>query len=953
MEPGKRLDDSAKQRRKWLRLCLSELGRQLSARGISSVAFPWRLGCYSGHGQWKMHKEEIATFAEDHPRIDVYIIQAESDFIRQQQQVKLKEVRRAHRSAAKFVRRLPNGPTRVLGEALINQLTAQLRDSVGDASGGSAADEPDSKISVSAFGSDSSAPAEAPDVLLSTFAAKLHDMATELSKADIESIELAAAGVRKVNDDKDEVYRTDLLARRATGELTDDDVIEAHAFYTRNWVARSVHQANAREHSGKQHRPVKIFGLENRPDLNDRHGVLVETFAAVDSVSTVPDGALVELNNLPPHLSRYEGRRANVLSSVGERYTVNLNDTSGLRELEQLPRECLLPCEACAVRVFDQEDSEWVSEIVRVDLRNVVDSRADNLRSGAPTRSSSPVPAESGADTDSGEHVEANLASESGVEPHVTVTSGSGRFSPARLLGAYIVSGGKRTPCTVRVFDTGSGTCILGYKDAIELERQGLLIRVDPLPTSVRRIRGIGGLDNHVVFWVKCTLDIGGCMVDFLDIPVLRNHSGLLLGNDFIGQGRCQLSYAQSTSGKAAGAFHGTVVLRDESFRPISTPVAFETCAEATPAFLAEPLASFQATTGDDGSSTTDDNASDATEPSFNTAISPSTLADESAPAKVLRAVNETAPVAFCPKSTRIAPWCEQIVPVMIPASIARDKPILLTALESPEYGDLGVLVAPALVKADKDGMVPCKVINTSHEPVDIPFLAPMARFSVDPASGVEYEFEVDQIMEKCHIGPTDEWARTAIKEMLFTRRSLFRSVLGYCHMARQKIDTPDIDSGKVAPPRTPYIPQNPQDEASLLASVAKMLKNRIVEPGRSEFNARAFDVPKGDGTGRTVVNWTRLNLNTTKDTYPLPNIEANLAALGKANWFTTLDLLQGFHQIELDKESRHKTAFSIANGQYQFTRMPMGLTSSPGAFMRLVDACLRGLPPGIALAYV
>ena len=131
------------------------------------------------------------------------------------------------------------------------------------------------------------------------------------------------------------------------------------------------------------------------------------------------------------------------------------------------------------------------------------------------------------------------------------------------------------------------------------------------------------------------------------------------------------------------------------------------------------------------------------------------------------------------------------------------------------------------------------------------------------------------------------------------------------------------------------------------------MLKNRIVEPSRSEFNARAFDVPKGDGTGRTVVNWTRLNLNTTKDTYPLPNIEANLAALGKANWFTTLDLLQGFHQVELDKESRHKTAFSIANGQYQFTRMPMGLTSSPGAFMRLVDACLRGLPPGIALAYV
>ena len=30
-----------------------------------------------------------------------------------------------------------------------------------------------------------------------------------------------------------------------------------------------------------------------------------------------------------------------------------------------------------------------------------------------------------------------------------------------------------------------------------------------------------------------------------------------------------------------------------------------------------------------------------------------------------------------------------------------------------------------------------------------------------------------------------------------------------------------------------------------------------------------------------------------------------------------------------------------------------MGLTSSPGTFVELVDSALRGLPPGIAIAYV
>jgi hypothetical protein len=81
--------------------------------------------------------------------------------------------------------------------------------------------------------------------------------------------------------------------------------------------------------------------------------------------------------------------------------------------------------------------------------------------------------------------------------------------------------------------------------------------------------------------------------------------------------------------------------------------------------------------------------------------------------------------------------------------------------------------------------------------------------------------------------------------------------------------------------------------------------------------------------------------------------VEANLAALGKANWFTTLDLLQGFMQIVLSPSSRHKTTFTVGGRQWQFKRMPMGLASSPGAFMRIVDAALRGLPPGIAFAYV
>jgi hypothetical protein len=110
-----------------------------------------------------------------------------------------------------------------------------------------------------------------------------------------------------------------------------------------------------------------------------------------------------------------------------------------------------------------------------------------------------------------------------------------------------------------------------------------------------------------------------------------------------------------------------------------------------------------------------------------------------------------------------------------------------------------------------------------------------------------------------------------------------------------------------------------------------------------------------GTDRKRLVLDYRALNSVCIKDTYPLPNIEENLSLLGKANLFTTADLLQGFHQVEIEPSdgSVEKTAFSAPQGQVAYVRMPMGLTSSPSTFMQLVDASLRGLPPGLVLAFV
>lgn len=77
-------------------------------------------------------------------------------------------------------------------------------------------------------------------------------------------------------------------------------------------------------------------------------------------------------------------------------------------------------------------------------------------------------------------------------------------------------------------------------------------------------------------------------------------------------------------------------------------------------------------------------------------------------------------------------------------------------------------------------------------------------------------------------------------------------------------------------------------------------------------------------------------------------------AAIGeaKANYFTNLDLMSGFWQIELYEESR-KTTFLTQGGVYEWKTMPFGLTNSPISFQTLMSNVLRGLNWKSVLVYV
>ena len=66
-----------------------------------------------------------------------------------------------------------------------------------------------------------------------------------------------------------------------------------------------------------------------------------------------------------------------------------------------------------------------------------------------------------------------------------------------------------------------------------------------------------------------------------------------------------------------------------------------------------------------------------------------------------------------------------------------------------------------------------------------------------------------------------------------------------------------------------------------------------------------------------------RVNSITTKDSYPLPDIQELFDTLQGAKYFTTLDLRSGYWQVDVDEEDIPKTAFTCHRGLFEFTRLP------------------------------
>lgn len=96
-------------------------------------------------------------------------------------------------------------------------------------------------------------------------------------------------------------------------------------------------------------------------------------------------------------------------------------------------------------------------------------------------------------------------------------------------------------------------------------------------------------------------------------------------------------------------------------------------------------------------------------------------------------------------------------------------------------------------------------------------------------------------------------------------------------------------------------------------AALDKMLENGVITPvtSPSDLTHPMVVAEKSDGTPRICVGFTKLNCFVKRPTYLTRTPKDTIACVsGTARSFTTIDKVQGYHQIELHPDSQKLTTF-------------------------------------------
>lgn len=95
----------------------------------------------------------------------------------------------------------------------------------------------------------------------------------------------------------------------------------------------------------------------------------------------------------------------------------------------------------------------------------------------------------------------------------------------------------------------------------------------------------------------------------------------------------------------------------------------------------------------------------------------------------------------------------------------------------------------------------------------------------------------------------------------------------------------------------------SPSEKVIVREKIQSLLDADIIRESSSPFASPVVLVKKKDGTGRLCVDYRELNANTRPEHYPLRRIEEQVDRLDGAYFFSSLDMVAGYHQVRVSPQ--------------------------------------------------
>ena len=332
------------------------------------------------------------------------------------------------------------------------------------------------------------------------------------------------------------------------------------------------------------------------------------------------------------------------------------------------------------------------------------------------------------------------------------------------------------------------------------------------------------------------------------------------------------------------------------------------------------------------------------------------------------------------PTNLPLPPWSEIeiLADACIPEGLQSTTTVYLVESKAQDTTPSNVTIAHALVRPklyeprNHLHSLPLRMINLSLEKVQL--YKGMKLAIIEPTCDPELIAKVDQPEQNSSQGKQPYEPPPEIREEIWAmvessgealdkiqQNKLYNLLVGYSGVfARTSADLGRTDrlchkisKGTEKPIRQPArrIPPYRREEVNKL--LQDMLSSNVIQSSASPWASPVVLVQKKDGSVRFCIDYCKLNALIRKDAYPLPRIDNTLDTLSGSKWFSTLDLLSGYWQVEVAEQDREKTPFTTQQSLFEFRVMPFGLCNAPVTFQRLMDLVLAGIQWSKCLVYL